>query len=133
MTDERRTARSGGEGGFTIVEVVVAIMILTFGVMGLAGTTALLVRQVTLAQMATERAAALQSVAEQLRATDWNALADGSTTIGQVDVTWWIDEDFSQSRVMKIVTVGPGVSTATGFPVLRPDVADTFTYRLLRY
>ena len=131
--EDKRMAPRGREGGFTIVEVVVAIMILTFGVLGLAGTTALMVRQVTLAQMATERAAALQSVLEQLRSTDWESVADGSATVGQVDVTWWIDQDFTQSRVMKVVTVGPGVSTASGIPVLRPDVADTFTYRLLRY
>jgi Tfp pilus assembly protein PilV len=131
--EDKRMVPGGREGGFTIVEIVVAIMILTFGVLGLAGTTALMVRQVTLAQMATERAAALQSVLEQLRSTDWESVADGSTTVGHVDVTWWIDGDFTQSRVMKVVTVGPGVSTASGIPVLRPDVADTFTYRLLRY
>lgn len=123
----------GREGGFTIVEVIVAIIILTFGVLGLAGTTALMVRQVTLGQMATQRSAALQSAIEQLRATDWNDVGDGSTTVGSYTVNWWIDEDASQSRIMKIVTTGPGISTGSGFPSLRPDVVDTFTYRLLNY
>jgi len=124
-------APRGNEAGFTIVEVIVAIMILAFGVLGLAGTTGLVIRQVTLGQMATERAAALQSAIEQLRSTAWESIADGSATVGNYDVTWWIDQDFSQSRVMKIETVGPGVNTSAGFPVLRPNVSDTFTYRIL--
>ena len=123
---------SSQEGGFTIVEVIMAILVLTIGVLGLAGTTALMVRQVTLGELATQRAAAFQSSVEYLRSIDWEAIDEGSETVGSYDVEWWIDTDGSQSRVMKIVTVGPGVSMATGFPSLRNDVADTFTYRLLR-
>ena len=91
-----------------------------------------MVRQVTLGQMATQRAAALQSAVEKLRATDWEAVANGSETVGSYDVSWWIDEDGTQSRVMKIVTLGPGVTSSEGFPMLSAEVTDTFTYRILR-
>ena len=134
MSDPAGRAREQrGQGGFTIVEVVIAIIVLTFGVLALAGTTALLVRQVTLGQLATERAVAFQSTVEYLRALDWNDVGDGSDTIGPYEVEWWIDEDGANSRVMKILTVGPGISTVTGVPSLRNDVHDTFTYRILNY
>lgn len=122
-----------GDGGFTIVEVIVAIMVLSIGVLGLAGTAGLLVRQVTLAELTTQRTAAFQSVVERLRSLEWESVGNGSTTIGSYAVQWWIQEDHAQSRVMKIVTVGPGLSTEGGLMTLRPSVADTFTYRILRY
>lgn len=124
--------RRRADAGFTIVEVIVAIMILTFGVLGLAGTTALMVRQVTLGELATKRAVAFQSTIEYLRSLEWTDLGSGVDTVGSYAVEWWIDSDEAQSRVMKVVTVGPGVSMVTGFPSLRPDVADTFSYRILR-
>jgi Tfp pilus assembly protein PilV len=120
-------------GGFTLVEVIVAMILLTAGVLALAGTTALMVRQMTLSQMSTQRAAALQSAIERLRGLDWEAVDNGSATHGAYSLKWWIDEDLTQSRVMKVVTVGPGIQTGAGGPTLRPEVADTFTYRLLRY
>lgn len=120
-------------GGFSLVEVIVAILILTVGVLGLAGTTGLVVRQVTLGQLATERAAAFQTAIEQLRALDWEEIGDGGDTVGRYQVSWWIEAEFSQSRVMRVLTVGPGLSTSGGFPTVQQSVHDTFTYRLLRY
>lgn len=119
--------------GFSLVEVVIAIVILAVGVLGLAGTTALVVRQVTLGEMTTKRAAAFQTAIEQMRALEWEEIGGGSTTVGDYVVSWWVDSEYTQSKVMKIATLGPGVSTSGGFPTLVQNVADTFTYRLLRY
>ena len=83
-----RAERSAGgpsgrdRGGFTLVEVIIAITILAFGLLGMAGTTALVVRQVTLADVATERSAALQTTIESLRALPFDSLAAGSDSVG---------------------------------------------------
>src|SRR5690606_31339345 len=61
-----------GRAGFSLVELIVAVIILAIGVLGLAGTTAFVIRQVTLADVNTERSAALQMVVENLRATSYN-------------------------------------------------------------
>lgn len=127
VTPERRS-----RAGFTLVEVVVATLVLTIGVLGLASTTGLMVRQVTLGEMATQRAAAFQMAIERLQALDWEAVTTGTTTVGRYRVNWWIAEEYAQSRVMKIVTRGPGVGNHSGFPSLAPQVYDTFTFRLLR-
>ena len=118
--------------GFTLVEVIVATLILTVGVLGLAGTTGLLVRQVTAGEMATQRAAAFQTAVERLQALDWEAVSNGSTTVGRYAVNWSVAQEYAQSRVMTIVTRGPGLNTSNGFPSLRPNVYDTFSFRLLR-
>ena len=125
------------QGGFTMVEVIIAIVILAFGLLGMAGTTAVLVRQITLSDVATKRNAAQQSVIERLRAADWENLsttfATGTETIGPFEVSWTLTVPSSQWGVLEVVTLGPGLGRGTGgFPMLTNNVADTFTYRILR-
>jgi type IV pilus assembly protein PilV len=127
--DRSRAAR----GGFTLVEVLVALIILTVGVLGLAGTTALAVRQVALADATSERAAALQTVIERLRATPFANLSAGSTTVGKFSASWTVTpSSTNRTAVLEIVTVGPGLGSGSGMPALRAEVADTFLYRIVR-
>jgi prepilin-type N-terminal cleavage/methylation domain-containing protein len=117
--------------GFTLVEVLVALIILTVGVLGLAGTTALAVRQVTVADITAERATALQSVIERLRSQDYGDLAAGSDSIGRFDTRWTVTED-PRSKEIEIVTIGPGVASGAAMSGLGAEVADTFVYRIVR-
>jgi hypothetical protein len=103
----------------------------------MAGTTAVLVRQITLSDVATKRNAAQQTVIERLRAADWENLsttyASGNETIGPFEVSWTVTQPSSQWGVLQVITVGPGLGRGTGgFPMLTDNVADTFTYRILR-
>jgi Tfp pilus assembly protein PilV len=119
--------------GFTMVEVIFAIMILAFGLLGMAGTTALVVRQVTIADLATERSAALQTTIERLRALPFSQLANGSDSVGIFRVAWTVTDPTGQWATLKIVTTGPGIGTVEGGPPLMlPAVPDTFEYRILR-
>lgn len=123
-----RTTRAG----FTLVEVLVALIILTVGVLGLAGTTALAVRQVTFADVTAERAIALQSVIERLRSAPYDSVANGSDSIGRFQATWTVTLG-QRSKSVQIVTLGPGLGSATvGMPGLSGSVADTFVYRIVR-
>lgn len=120
-----------------MVEVIIAIVILAFGLLGMAGTTAVLVRQITLSDVATKRNAAQQTVIERLRAADWENLsttyASGTQTIGAFEVSWTVTSPSNQWGVLEVITVGPGLGRGTGgFPMLTDNVADTFTYRILR-
>lgn len=117
--------------GFTMVEILVALVILAVGVLGLAGTTALVVRQVTLADVTSERAVALQEVVERLKAADYESVGAGSATVGIFSASW-TSTDLDGSKLVEIVTVGPGlVSGNGGLPSLGNGVADTFVYRIL--
>lgn len=130
----RETARAHrGQDGFSIVELVVAILILAIGVLGLAGTTALVIRQVTLSDVNTERAAALQSVIEQIRSTPYAMVAPGSRSVGEFDVAWSIVDSTGQTRTIRVVTQGPGLETdSVALPTLSRNVHDTFSFTVLR-
>lgn len=120
-------------GGFTMVEVIIAIVILAVGVLGLAGSTAYIVRQVTLADLMTERAVAQQSVIEQVQAEPFASIGSGADSVGSFAVSWSSTAETSQSLLVTVVTVGPGLATSASSPspTLGPNVADTFVFRVI--
>lgn len=121
------------QAGFTMVEVIIAIIILAFGLLGMAGTTGLLVRQITLADVATERTAALQTTLERLKALPFDSVNTGSDSVGIFDVEWAVSTFSNQWKTVRVITRGPGmVSGAGGFPALTASVPDTFNYRIIR-
>ena len=120
--------------GFSLVELIVAVIMLAFGLLGLAGTTAFIIRQVTLAEVTTERAAAYQTVIERLRATSPNSIISGSQTVGSYDVSWSVVDSTAQSKTVRVITLGPGLSRDTGsaIPSVQRNVYDTRTMLVLR-
>lgn len=129
-----RTARppKRHDAGFSLVEVIVAFMILAIGVLGLAGTTAIVVRQVTASDLATKRAAALMTTVEQLRGMPYDSVASGYDSVGLFQVAWTSTEQ-TRSKLIHVVTVGPGMRSGGdgSFPMMSNQVADTFEYRIL--
>jgi type IV pilus assembly protein PilV len=131
VNEQRSDAR---EGGFSLVELVIAVMILAFGVLSMAATTAFVVRQVTLADVNTERAAAYQTVIERIRATNANTLGGGSQTVGSYAVTWTITDSTTLSKTVRVITQGPGLAkdTSSVIPSIQNNVLDTFTILVLK-
>ena len=108
------------------------MVILAVGVLGLAGTTTYIIRQVTLADMLTERSAARQTVIEKVNALPLASVMGGSETVGVFKVTWTAVAGAGRSEVT-VITLGPGLATsgANPYPTLGPGVADTFTFMVL--
>lgn len=117
-------------GGFTIIEVIVAMIILTVGVLGLAGTTAYFVRQTTMADLMTQRSTAFQTILDRLQSQDYDSVTSGSDSVGVYAVTWSSTNNGSQNKTVTLVTIGPGTRGAP--PRNDPQVVDTFQFRLLR-
>jgi len=117
--------------GFTMVEVIIAIMVLGVGVLGLAGTTAYIIRQVTLADVMTERSTALQTTIEKLQSTSFTSISSGADSVGIFYVKWSSAVETSRSKIVTIITVGPGLTNSAGFPMLAANVPDTFEYRVI--
>ena len=114
-----------------MVEVIVAIVILTVGVLGLAGTTAYIVRQVTLGDLMTERSVAFQTVIDRIQAMPYDQVTSGTDVVGVFSIKWEAVNSGSQNKVVTIVTTGPGLG-GTGFPTNNPQAVDSFTFRILR-
>lgn len=120
-----------GRGGFSLIEVIIAIVILTVGVLGLAGTTAYIVRNITYADLMTERAAAFQTIVDRIQSLPFDDVGSGNDSVGIFAVTWTSTLDGPQNKIVEIITVGPGV-TRESAPANNPQVVDTFSFRVLR-
>lgn len=132
-TDPGTVPVDRSEAGFTLVEMIAAIIILAIGLLGLAGTTGYVVRQTALAEATTERSMALQTVVETLRAQPYGSLGSGTRTIGSFQVSWSVAATTGAATTMEVVTVGPGASSSTGVPGLDDQVADTLYFRRMNY
>ena len=121
--------------GSSIIEMVMALIVLAFGVVGLATTTLFITRQVILAEVTTARSAATRSVMERIRATPYDLIDSGGDTIGPMVISWTVTATTPQTTTLGIVTLGPGltsISETQSTPVLSSSVVDTLVYKVLR-
>lgn len=101
-----------GERGFTIVEVIIAVIVLSVGLLGLVSTAALTTRMISQGQRYSEAAALANQRFEILRATPCLFMANGSNAAGQVQLTWTVTA--IQADRARQVTVDVTSSTGTG-------------------
>ena len=113
--------------GFTIVEVMIAIVILAVGMLALATTSIFATTQVKLADLKTEQSLAVQEAIEQLRAGPWTSvtsLASGSAIqAGSYDV-WWTVTGVAGNpnlRRVDVFTRGPGYIGGQGWTTIDTD------------
>jgi hypothetical protein len=105
-------------------------MILVIGIMGLAGASGQIIRQITFADLESERAVAFQTVIDRLQSLPYDNVVDGTATIGVFDVAWQVANDGGGSKIVRITTVGPGV--AVNSTANDPERSETFRFRILR-
>ncbi len=137
---ESRAARGARRAGIvedrrggSLLEVVIALVVLSFGMLGMATTTAMAVRQTTLAEITSRRVSASQQVAERLRSIPFDSMDSGSADIGKYGVTWSVTASSFRAKRVEIVTQGPmvgyGELRSTGASPIPPD---TFSYTVVR-
>lgn len=112
--------------GFSLVELIVSIVILSVGVLSMAETSTWVIRQVTISRLITQRAVARQSAIEGVMADAFATLHAGSSAFGIFNVTWLVTVDGGTFKTVQVVTVGPGrVPGSTGNAALSTTMADT--------
>lgn len=80
-----------GRAGFTIIEVVVAILILSVGILAIAGTDGRMTRMIARGSQATAASTHAQSQLERLRSLPCAALTNGNATVeGVFQLEWTI-------------------------------------------
>ncbi|MCH7531632.1 MAG: prepilin-type N-terminal cleavage/methylation domain-containing protein [Gemmatimonadetes bacterium] len=122
-----QTLRSTKRQGFTMVEILVALVILTVGILALGLLSGQLNTQTSISDTAIDQSAALRSALEEIRTTNFGDVSNGSVTYDAYQVTWTITSSSSNYKEIQIVTVGPGLSDG----VILKEVSHTFMCRLL--
>jgi prepilin-type N-terminal cleavage/methylation domain-containing protein len=102
-----------GRGGFTIIELIVAVTVLTLGLLALVGANALVTQLLSSGDRASTAMFFAQERMETLRGTDCDDLTAGSETRGAVyDLSWETATAFggNAQRVQLVVQYpsGPG-------------------------
>ena len=99
--------RPRSSAGCTILEVVVALMILSIGILALIGTAASAARLAAQGRRATRTAALATAQLEALRSQDCGALAGGSRSAGRWTVTWSVSRGNAAARGVTVVVEEP--------------------------
>jgi prepilin-type N-terminal cleavage/methylation domain-containing protein len=120
--------------GLTLIEILVATVVLTVGVLGMAAGTGWMIRSTTLTRLDTNRAAALQASVEAVRGQAFAQIGSGSASQGEFDVSWSVVESSPNWKRMEFVIAGPGrVTGSSGTNAeIEGSVADTLEYRINR-
>ncbi len=120
--------------GLTLIELIVAMLVLAVGILGLAAGTGWIIRTVDVARVDTMRGAAVQAAMEEVRSIPFETLGSGQTLQGQFEVSWSLRAEDVRWKQVEVVVVGPGRAPGSvgAAPVITAAVADTFDYLVSR-
>ena len=99
MTMRAESPRSSARGGFTLVEVMVAMLIFTIGLLGLATTSAVVIKQMGDAGRMGVASTIAQSRIEKLRIANCKASSTGADTTRGVVASWTVTPQTRSARI----------------------------------
>ena len=91
--------------GFTIVEVLIALSVLTIGLLGVAGLTMMIIYGNSFSRTLTTATALAHDQLEELRDTPYEKIADGKDIIVERNITY--------TRVWRVTADQPAVGMKT--------------------
>lgn len=120
------TMKAQNREGFSLVEIIVAMLILSFGLLAMAASSAYVFGQIRSNAFDTQRNLARQQVIEQLRGTFFSNIATNSTglSVGRYVVTWTVTQPTSAVKRLNVITSGPAYGR-TSSKASRVTVVDT--------
>ena len=93
-----------GRGGFTLVEVMVAMLILTVGLLGMATTSAVVIKQMGDAGRMGVAATIAQSRMEKLRIANCKVASSGTNSVRSVTESWRVTPQTRSALIAVTVT-----------------------------
>ncbi len=115
--------QSAVRSGFSLVEVLIAMSLLTIVMMGLGGAATLGLAQMGKARQDLQYSADVQQVTDSLVAKGWNNVASGSATIRGRSVSWTVTNVNVKSQKVEIVVQRRGQANAT---MIYPDTVTLY-------
>lgn len=120
----RESTHGGNRDGFSLIEVIVSVTLLSLVLMGLSGAAALGLSQMGKARQDLQYSADVQQITDSLIAKGYQNVADGSTTIRGRSVFWTVTTVTPKSQKLALIAQRRGlVNTSTMY-------ADTITVYL---
>ena len=115
---------SSAQGGFSLVEIIAAMMILSFGLLAMAASTGYVSAQLRSTAFDSQRNFARQQVVEQLRGTYFDQIATNTAgiTVGRFTIRWVVSAPVNATRRVSVITTGPAYKGSGGS---RVEVTDT--------
>jgi prepilin-type N-terminal cleavage/methylation domain-containing protein len=117
--------------GFTLVEVMVAVVVLAVGMLAMAASTGYISAEIRSSTWNTQRTMAREQVIEQIRATPFdNISTSGSATvIGRYSMTWVVASVNNNLKTVQVIASGPAYRLGKG---AKSTVVDTVAVRVSR-
>jgi type IV pilus assembly protein PilV len=97
--------RRGGDGGFTLVEIMIALFILVVAFLGIISTTAMVIKTNSFSKTMTTAATLAKDRMEVLKNTKYDNLIAGSDTVDSTYTRTWTVANNSPATDMKTITV----------------------------
>ena len=104
MKNRRRKTIRRSRRGFTLIEMIIAIIVMTIGIMGLASTAGYVAQQMGSGNMQTVAAALSAKVADSLSARKCTSLVAGNQTKRGVTISWTVTTASRTRTVDQTVT-----------------------------
>jgi len=104
----RRAQSRQSREGFTLVEVLVAMVLLSVAMMSLAGAAALGLSQLGKARQDLQYAADVQQVTDSLVGAGWNNVSNGSGTVRGRPVDWKVTTLSANSQRVDVMVFRRG-------------------------
>ena len=97
----------GDRRGFTLIEMIIAIIVMSIGIMGLAGTATYVATQMGGGNAQTIAAAMATKVSDSLAARRCAAIVDGTQTRRGVTATWVVADSTRTKWVTSTIQYKP--------------------------
>lgn len=107
------TPQAEGNRGFSLVEILVAVTLLSVAMMSLAGAAALGLAEMGKARQDLHYSADVQQVADSLVGRGWNNVASGSSVIRGRPVSWTVTTISANSQKVDVIVTRRGQAQTT--------------------
>jgi prepilin-type N-terminal cleavage/methylation domain-containing protein len=104
---------SSEKPGFSLVEVLIAMTLLSLVALGLATASTLALSQVAKARQDLQYSADVQQVADSLVAAGYNSATSGSQSIRGRSVSWTVSNPSARSRLIEMVVQRRGLANTS--------------------
>ena len=117
--------------GFSLVEVIIAMIVLTVGLLALASSTGYISAEIRNSTWTTQRAFARNEIVERLRSIPFDSVATSGTAtpVGRYNMTWTSTDVNNNLKAVLVIASGPSYRMGRG---ARVTIVDTTSINIIR-